>query len=317
MINKYKLFIAESKFDEYKKEYHSIGEWIEEVSKDDDYLQSIISNYIHDIDTDINISNAVNMLQDFDLKQLFYRIYNYINNGEKEKDVDIMANVEITENVKFGGKNMLQSFLKSLTGLGLKESFVSESKNNFFLFYTSKNVSVLKLKTVFNRFRSLSMFIDRIKYDLNDCDVYYGIKQDMVFEYGFLCDNEEIKIGSFKINKSTLKSLLLLQSPSALPLKRDILSLDFSDLVLLCTITREMQNYKLSSKSKGPILKDGVLSFGYYGVGKWDNDVLDEGEYYNIRNNFKNWLIKFKWSDKILVSITHNEYWIYLNFKIK
>lgn len=317
MINKYKLFITESKFDEYKKEYHSIGEWIEEVSKGDDYLHSIISNYIHDVDTDVNIANAVNLLKDFDLKQLFYRIYNYINNGEEDKDVEIMANVEITENSEFGGKNVFQSFLKSLTALGLKESFVSEPRSNFFLFYHSKNISVLKLKTVFNRFRSLSMFIGRINYDLNECDVYYGIKQDMIFEYGFICNNEESKIGSFKINKSTLKSLLLLQSHSALPLKRDILSLDFSDLVLLCTITREMQNYKLSSKVNGPILKDGVLSFGYYGVGKWDNDTLDSGEYYNIRNNFKNWLLKFKWSDKILVSITHNEYWIYLNFKIK
>ena len=59
------------------------------------------------------------------------------------------------------------------------------------------------------------------------------------------------------------------------------------------------------------------MTFGYYGVGKWDNGKLDVGEFENIKNNFKIWLSKFKWSEKILVSVTNNSFWVYFNFKLK
>ena len=71
MISKYSNFILESKYQDLEKEYHSIGEYIEKVTKENDYLLSIVSNYIKESDTDIRISNAVNLLPDFDKKQLF------------------------------------------------------------------------------------------------------------------------------------------------------------------------------------------------------------------------------------------------------
>jgi hypothetical protein len=60
MISNYSNFIIESKYQDLEKEYHSIGEYIEKVSKGNDYLIGLISNYIKDYDTDIRISNAVN-----------------------------------------------------------------------------------------------------------------------------------------------------------------------------------------------------------------------------------------------------------------
>jgi len=319
MIIRYNNFIVESKYSDIEREYHSIGEYVEKLAHEDEYLIPIISNYINDADTDISISNAVNLLGDFDKKQLFDRVYNYINNGEKEKDVDIMANVVIREsNETFGGKNIFQSFLKSITALGLKN--IGKSKDvpdNWVLYYSEDNISIEKLKLVFKRFRSLAMFLDRIDYSYNECGVYYGIKSDMTFEYGFVV-NGNVRVGSFKVNRSVLKWLLLLQSPSSISMKKDLVSLSIENLLIYCKLVNEMSKYNLPYKQKsGPNINDGVLTFGYYGIGRWDNGVLDPIEYQNIKTNFKNWLMKFKWADKILVSITYDSFWVYFNIKTK
>ena len=110
----------------------------------------------------------------------------------------------------------------------------------------------------------------------------------------------------------------MLQSPSAMALKKDIVNLDIKKLTIFGKIALEMKNYKLDSQSKvGPSIKDDVITYGFYGVGKWDNGKLDDGEYQNLRTNFKNWLMKFRWCEQVLVSITHNQFWVYFNIKVK
>jgi len=320
MIRKYNDFISESKYNEIESEYHTIGEYIEKVSKDNDYLINIISNYINDVDTDIRISNAVNLLKDFDKKQLFYRVYNYLNSGEEDKDVDIMTNV-VYENqnseVK-AGRNIFTSFLKCLTALGLKDTpKLEEPKEGFLLYYESKDVDVKDLKSVFSRFRSLNTFTDLIEYSFNTCRIYYGIKCDLTFEYGFFTD-KNIVVGSFKINKSNLNWLLLLQSPSSMPLKRDIINLDVRTLLLFGKISNEIKNYNINAQSRrGPIIKDDVITFKFEGVGRWDNGKLDLGEYETIKSNFKNWLMRYNWSKDVLINISYGSFWVYFNIKVK
>lgn len=317
MIIKYENFLLESKFEEYKKEYNSIGEWIESVVDKDEYLLSIVSNYINDVDVTVRISNAINLLDDFDQKQLFYRIYNYLNSGEKEKDPTITANVLIESNDVIGGKNIFKSFLKSLTALGLSKSLIKYDCDGYLVYYMAKDVDVAKVRSIFSRFKSLSLLTNSIDYSFNSCGLYFGLKTNLTFDYGFMCDNN-IPIGSFKFNKSTLNWILLLDSPSCLIMKKDLLSLDINKIILFSKITEEMKKFNVNhSKKSGPILNGDVISFGYYGVGKWDNDKLDDGEYLNLKTNFKNWLMNYKWSEKILVNLSYNSYWIYFNIKVK
>lgn len=321
MIKTYCDFINESKYEDIQSEYHSIGEYIESVSKDNEYLLKIISNYIKEFDTDIRVSNAVNLLNDFDRKQLFYRVYNYLNNGEKEKNPDIMTNVIIddyTLESVIAGKNVFRTFLKSLTALGLKN--ISKSTNpldGFLLYYSSKSVDVSKVKMVFERFKSLSIFIEHIDYTFNEVEVYYGITTNMTFEYGIYTD-KKLVIGEFKLSKSNLNWILLSDSPSANSIKKDLISNDIRSLSLFSKIANEFKSYPISSKSKsGPILENDVITFGFYGIGKWDNGTLDSGEFMNIKNNLKTWLMKFKWSESILVNVSADSFWVYFNIKIK
>ena len=49
-------------------------------------------------------------------------------------------------------------------------------------------------------------------------------------------------------------------------------------------------NAPISSWYGVKLQKDKVISFGYFGVGRWDNGKIDEGELMNIKNNFTTYL---------------------------
>ena len=70
-------------------------------------------------------------------------------------------------------------------------------------------------------------------------------------------------------------------------------------------------------KKSIPIINDRIISFAYYGIGKWDNGKLDENELQKIKNNFNNWLISKKWGTKVLISVKPSSFWLYLNIKLK
>jgi hypothetical protein len=214
-----------------------------------------------------------------------------------------------------GGKSIFSSFLKSITALGLKSMNKVDDKQFLFLFKTN-NVQVDLLKSVFYRFRSLAMFASQIE-KITNCSLYYGIKSDLSFEYGFFTD-KNLPIGKFKLNKSTLQWLKLSKSPSSDILKKNIISLDMNEIILFCKINNSISEYNLKSeKFSGPSIIDDVITYGYYGIGKWDSSNLDQTEYDNLKSNFKAWLSRYKWSDKVLLNVSYNSYWVYFNIKIK
>ena len=44
---------------------------------------------------------------------------------------------------------------------------------------------------------------------------------------------------------------------------------------------------------------------------------MDNVDFESIRNNFKSFLSKYKWADLVQVSVTANQYWLYLNIRLK
>jgi hypothetical protein len=217
----------------------------------------------------------------------------------------------IFENVKVqGGRSIFISFLKGISALGLKNMNKVENKDYLFLYKTNLT-DVDKLKSIFYRFKSLTMFTNLVD-NLSNCELYYGIKSDMSFDYGFSTVNSLIPIGKFKITKNIFSWLKLLQSPSANILKTNIVSLDINDLILFSKINNVISTFDIKSEQfSGPTIKGDIITYGYYGVGKWDISKLDETEHNSLKSKFKDWLSKYKWSDKILVNVTYKSYWIY------
>ena len=319
ILKKYSDFIFEKNIEDY----HSLGEWVESLI-DDIYIQNIVNRYTKEIHPSIRLSNAINILDDRSQNEIKSQIKHYLENGIEEKEPRFSASTDLeplTESeITVAGKGVFTSFLKVITALGQKECQPVWEKcpDNFLIFYLIPNQQSEIVKQIFNRFKSLTNYIDLIDYQKNEISLYFGIKCDGQFEYGFNYDMQ-LPIGQFKLSKSVVKWICQLESKSAFSLKKELVNLTYSDIITLGHIKLDMLSFQpgYHEKKLNPIIKDRVISFGYYGIGKWDNGKLDEGELQNIKSNFTTWLLSKKWGSKVLISVKPMSFWVYLNIKLK
>lgn len=333
MIKRYLEFIKED-----FNGFESFGKWIESLSGDE-YVLNIVNRYIdddnklysgEDIDPTIDLSNAVNLLDDRVKNEIKLQIEDYLQFGIQEREPLVLPSTDTSEllgesiqaqaEVSVAGKGIFHSFLKSLTALGLKESNPEWSlcPEDFLLYYSFRNLNSDSVKQIFTRFRSLERYTYLIDYGKNELNLYFGLNCSGEFEYGIEYDTR-FAIGKFKLSQSVIKWLLSLESKSASSLKKEIVNLNYLDMITLGQIKNDMKSFSPGyfEKKLNPMLRDRVITFGYYGVGRWDNGKLDEGEYQNIKINFTNWLMTKKWSSKVLISVKPESFWLYIHLKIK
>jgi hypothetical protein len=101
--------------------------------------------------------------------------------------------------------------------------------------------------------------------------------------------------------------------------KKEMKDITINTIKVLMTAKKELLQYNPGNYEQRSriMITNGIMSFGIYGVGKWDGTILDEGEFQNLKQNFKTWLSKYRWSDKIVVSVKPSNYWVYFSIKIK
>jgi hypothetical protein len=258
-------------------------------------------------------------------KEIRHQIEEYQAKGIEEKEPIISASTEIeplTESeITMAGKGIFHSFLKALTALGQKErqSFPDLCPDDFLLFYLFDGLDAQAAKQIFARFKSLVPYMELIDYGRNDLGLYFGIKCDGSLEYGICYDDMPSPFGSFKANQNAIKWLNGIEAKSAFALKKELVNLTYADILALGRAKLDMSQYNPGfheSKMK-PRLKDRVLSFGYQGIGKWDNGKLDESELANLKGNFVSWLLNKSWGSKFLISVKASSYWLYIHIKLK
>ena len=317
-LKKYLDFISED-----SNLFNSVGEWVESLI-DDEYVKNIVGRYTKEINPDIDLSNAINVLDKRTQSEIKSQIEEYLQNGIQNKEPEMTASTDIEEltesEITMAGKGIFSSFLKSLTALGQKmmEATWEKCPDNFLLFYHYPNLSSVDVKNIFGRFKSLSRYSDMIDYGKNEINLYYGVKCDGTFEYGISYDNL-LPIGKFKLSASSIKWITTLQSQSAHSLKKELVNLSFTDIITLGKIKTDMKEFNpgYHEKRLAPMMKDKVISFGYYGIGRWDNGKLDEGELMNVKNNFTTWVVSKKWGSKVLISVKPQSFWLYIHVKLK
>lgn len=338
MIKKYLQFIKES-FEKSRVDFNSLGEWVEYLyelySTDEEKLSNLKSivnrNFnvkgkesLEEIGSDIRLANAINILDENAQKEMESMILDFIQNGVSEKEPIISTSTDleqITESeITKAGRGIFHSFLKTLTALGQKEktSEVERCPENFLLFYLYENLDANAVKEVFSRFQSLVPYLEHIDYGKNEVSLYFGVKCDGELEYGISYDNFT-SFGTFKLNQTVIKWLNNLEAKSAFSLKKELVNLSYIDIITLGKVKSDMIQYNpgYHEKRLKPELKDRVMSFGYQGIGKWDNGKLDESELANLKGNFVTWLLSKNWGSKVLISVKANSYWLYIHIKLK
>jgi hypothetical protein len=321
IIKKYFDFIKENKD-------NSFGEWVESLSNDD-YIMNIINRFVGDVSPTIRLANAINLLDDKDKSDIEKQINHYLEFGIEEKEPEIIVSAETEEllseqvqvEISVAGKGIFHSFLKALTALGRKETNSNPDKcpDDFLIFYHYENLLAEEVKIIFNRFKSLTKYVNMIDYGKNEVELYFGIKCNGQFQYGISYDSNLSLIGEFKLSQSTIKWILSLESKSAFSLKKDLVNISYNDILTLGKIKMDMINFNpgYHEKKSFPVIKDRIISFGWYGVGKWDNGKLDGGELMNVKNNFNTWVMSKKWGTKILVSVNPQSFWLWIHIKLK
>jgi hypothetical protein len=327
------------KYLEFIKENISIGEWVEPLM-DDEYIRNIVIRFTKDIDPTIDLTNAINVLDRREQAELKTLIDDYLQNGIQEKDPEVIASTETDElmesviqaqveqpqptqiegEVTPSGKGVFNSFLKSLTALGLKESKPNYEScpENFLIFYLFDNLISADVKSIFNRFKSLLRYDSMIDYGKNEVSLYFGIRCDGQLEYGISYD-KLLPIGRFKLSQSTIKWIVQLESKSSQSLKKDLVNLSYNSIMLLGKIKTDMKDFNpgYHEKRSYPTITDNVISFGYKGIGNWNNGKLDENDLLTIKNNFSTWVISKKWGSKVLISIKPSSFWLNIHLKLK
>ena len=318
-IKKYIDFINESS----SEDFHSLGEWVESLM-DDEYVRNIISRYTQDVAPDVNLSNAINVLDEPIKNEIKAQIENYLKNGIEDKEPTMIASTETDEILESegstAGKGILSSFMKTLTALGQKNIKPNWEKcpNDYLMFYSCTNLDSQIVKQVFERFKSLVKFTGMIDYSANEVGLYYGIKCDGTFEYGIAYDNL-LPIGRFKLSQSIVRWIISMESPAAASMKKELVNLTYADIITMGKIKTDMSTYEpgYHSKKAFPTVVDKVMTFGYYGVGTWNNGKLDPNEYLALKNNFSNWVYGKKWGSKVLISVQPESFWLMIYIKLK
>lgn len=316
MIKNYQKYILESN----SPENNSIGEYIENLSIEDEFIRMIANQMTKDVNPSIRLSNAINLLDDLKKVELLKRVENYLNGEEAKSRVSTIVDIDNIEGeVKESyGKSVVNTFFKCLTALGFKENSpeTKETPSDFLLFFKFSNLDSEKVKVVFNRFKSLqSIHIEPSSPTIN---LYFGIKCDGIFEYGYYV-NQLNPIGFFKLTKSIYNQLKLSDLKATSGLKKALVNLNFEDITLMSKIKMEMLTFNpgYTEQKMAPQINDRVITFGYYGCGKWDNGQLDEGELENIKSNLKTFLIKYRWVEKVMINVYPSKFWVYIQIKLK
>lgn len=313
MQTKYSNFITETYCG-----FRTIGEYIESLSKDNEYALNIISQHTQDIDPTVRLANAINLLPKSKQELILKLIIDEKTGKEQSKDVDVISYTSANLNESsdsVAGKKIFQCFLKVITALGQKEinQNFERCPKDFSSYFETDLLPVDDVKSVMSRYQFFDQKINDIDYTFNVCNLYYGIKIDCKFEYGIRTENDFVIIGQFQITPSILKYFLLLTSPSAKNLKKQISVLDFNQISLIGKIKQAMVNFNAGTFQKAlkPTIMDNIISFGYM------DQQIDPNEIENVKSNLKSFLIPFKWSDRVQINISITGNHLFINIKLK
>lgn len=303
MIKSIETFLFESNYTKAVEEAGTIGRWVEKKISNNDYLKGVISPFLTSFSPDIRVANAVDKLSDFDKKQVFYLIA-----GDN-------LNESNGESKASGGKWIFKSFLKALTSLNL-DKMQKVANKDYLIYYETVDIQDDLLLKAFHRFKSLLHIYSTA---LNQqCRAFYGLDNNLNFVYGLSTVSNKVIIGNFKLTKGNFEWLKGMSSMSFSNFKKDILELNWEDLLLLKKISKFMLEYPLGDKTKfEPVFINGVFIFSYYGVSKWDNGVIDNSEFINIKTNLKTRLSSESWSSRVLIKLSADDFYLKVNFKLK
>lgn len=318
MIKRYFSFIKEN-----YNGFDTLAEYIEYLAKDNEYAKKVVADFTQDIDPDVRISNAVNTLDKHTQEVILKLIEDEKNNviPEVEVEANPHTSIRFNESQETGGKNIFKCFLKVISALGQKDCNIDwkSTPQDYISLFVTQSLNLDQIKSVMSRYPYFDNFIKSQSEKSNMCKLYYGIRNDLNLEYGIMINNFPVTLGNFILTRGTYNFIMTLDLKSSSNLKKFLVAFDLSKLNILSKVKSVMVNFfPGQSESKlEPTITGDIISYGFQGLGNWDNGQVDTGELENIKSNLKSFLMQYKWSDKIQFNVVPSDHWVFLNIKVK
>lgn len=313
-VKSYTSFLTESK---------TTAEQIASLVDGDSYAQTLVSKYCANIDPTVDLVTSISLLSSNKQEEILKKIRTY-RRKKTADDAIIGTHTDLNmleSNTPLAGKNLFQCFLKVLTALGQKNISQNwdETPDEFLLYFLSEELDYLEIRLITSRFKYLDLLFENILNTTQKATLYFGLKIDMNMEFGINFIDSTQKIGEFKFNDSTLNTFLESSFLALNNFKSFFQKIDLNKTKLLAKVKKELVNFQpgyYEKKSK-PVIKDDVITFGYFGIGTWNDGFMDNNEYESVKNNLRNYLIQFSWVDGVRMSVVTKDLWVYVNIKPK
>ena len=318
MLKKYIEFIYEN-----WGGFNSLPEYIEYLSKDNEYAKQVISEFTKEVNPDVRIANAVNTLDKHTQEVILKMIVDEKSGVVPETDISVNSytSTRVDESQQTAGKNIFKCFLKVVSALGQKNCEINWKKTpqNYLCLFITEQVDLEQVKGIMSRYLYFDNFVKSQFSESKIVKLYYGIKNDMNVEYGVIIDEKQFMLGSFLLTQGTYNFVMTLDLKSATNIKKFLVSFDLSKLNILSKVKSAMSDYfpGQSDSKIEPTISGDIISYGFQGLGKWDNGQIDSGEIENIKNNIRSFLMQHKWSDKIQFNVIPSDHWVFVNIKLK
>jgi hypothetical protein len=304
-------------------EKETLPEQIVSLVDGDSYAQTLVTQYCVEIDHTVDLVTALSLLSSKKQEEILSLIKKYrLKKNPDDAIISTHTDLNILEsNTPLAGKNLFYCFLKVLTALGQKniQTNWESTPDDFLLYFLSQELEYLEIRLVTSRFKYLDLVFQQGLETSQFASLYFGLKTDMTMEFGIKFYEISQKIGEFKLTEDTLISFLDSTYLALNGFKSIMKNFNFNKLKLLSKIKKELINFQpgyYEQKTK-PVIKDDVITFGYIGIGTWDNGFMDNNEYESVKTNLRNYLIKYSWVDDVKMSVVTKDLWVYINLKPK
>ncbi len=287
----------------------TLGQMITKHIESEPELGRFISPYTKDIPQDVDMANAIDTCDN----QTKIHILRAFKEFTGQTDSKVTIHTSDTELVsESAGKGVFNSFLKTLTSLGHKNNELSNSvPEGFMIFFQFPVSDKERIKEVFKRFRSLA------ETQVDQSSLYYGIKDNLVIEYGVGDDVTRSPIGMFTLTKGVYDKLMSSGAGALSGLKKVTGEMTFKDLVLVTSLHRKLKDFNPTTTISCPKIVNRTYIISYKGFGTWNNGIQELEQLQKFRDLVKEHMKDFRNRQFFKLNVTGDDFWTKVSFHMK
>lgn len=279
-----------------------------------DFYYSRDKDFEKNIDSDIPIDKAVNMIAPFFQLNLYKKLKEELEQVTENNDYPLKAKFKGMLTT-VGGFNV---FIKSISALGCNVEVSKRVPKDMIWIANCNELTGEQTKKIFDRFKSIEIFSDVIE-NMESVVFYFGVNCDSYIEYGVLKDSERIKMGQVKFIKSNINSIFKNTNKRIESFKTEFENVNVSTVKLYGQIKKDLSEFSpgFYQEKTSAYINNGLLTQKYLGLGVWDKGIITPSSFKLIKSEFKKFALSKKWKRKVVFSIKANKLWVIIQLKHK